>query len=81
MRVYNEHYSANLEQLPYVYLMFYGFVACLFEPIQAVVDMQRRACEVGVQMGVKSMVANHKYFIITRQLHAGEIYHVENNPN
>ena len=27
------------------------------------------------------MVANHKYFIITRQLHAGEIYHVENNAN
>ena len=72
MRLYNEQYSSNLEQLPFVYLMYYGFAASLFEPIQAVIDMHRRACQIGLQMGDKSVVANHKYFMLTRQLHAGE---------
>ena len=69
---HEKYHATNPQQLPFVYLMYYGFVASLFEPAQAVIDMHLRACEVALRMGDKSMYANHMYFLVTRQLHAGE---------
>jgi hypothetical protein len=43
-----------LDDAAYVFLIFYGFVGELFEPIQACVDMLRRGYEMAMQAGESS---------------------------
>jgi hypothetical protein len=71
LKHFNEYYSSNISQLPFIYLAHYGFVAALIEPAQAVADMHSQACEIALRSGDKSMYANHMYFLLTRRLHAG----------
>jgi hypothetical protein len=74
LKHFNEYYSSNLSQLPFIFLMHYGFVAALIEPAQALVDMHNQACEIALRSGDKSMYANHKCFLLTRQLYAGKYF-------
>ena len=60
-----------LSEMPWVYISYYGLVGVLFEPIQACIEMHRRAYELGMQLGNVSISAFHKSFVITRELHAG----------
>ncbi len=60
-----------LSEMPWVYIYYYGMVGALFEPIQACIEMHRRAYELGMQLGNVSISAFHKSFAITRELHAG----------
>jgi hypothetical protein len=47
------------------------YVGILFEPIQACIDMHRRAWEIGMQIGNVALVTLHKHSLIVRSLHAG----------
>ena len=57
--------------MPWVYISYYGLVGVLFEPIQACIEMHRRAYELGMQLGNTSISSFHKSFVIARELHAG----------
>lgn len=70
LKILHEHPSITSE-LPMVYLLHFGFVAILFEPIQACVDMHRRAYEIALQIGNTSIAALHKHLSIVRKLHSG----------
>ncbi|KAL7513085.1 hypothetical protein ACHAXN_010337, partial [Cyclotella atomus] len=66
----NENEDEN--ELPPTYLVIYGLVACLSEPIQACVEMHRRAYEVGMQIGNTSGAFSNVYFMIPRMIDGGE---------
>jgi hypothetical protein len=59
------------------FMAFYSAIAnaslsgILFEPIQSVIEMHRKAVEVGCQIGNLPMEALHKIFQVAREFHAG----------
>ncbi|KAL7518793.1 hypothetical protein ACHAWX_003598 [Stephanocyclus meneghinianus] len=55
----------------YVFLIFYGFVGELFEPIQACLDMLRRGYEMAMQAGNLSDAAFHKIFMLSQCMKTG----------
>jgi hypothetical protein len=57
--------------LPTVYLSYYGLVGCLFEPLQAVIDMHQQAIDVSLNLGNSSIAALHEVFLIVRKKYAG----------
>jgi predicted ATPase len=63
--------NSSLTMLPEVYVIYYGNVGVFFEPMQAVVEMHRKAFEVGYQVGDLSNSAFHKLFYAVRQFYAG----------
>ena len=65
------HESSSTTQIPTVYLSYYGYVGIWFEPIQAVIDMHRKAFGIGYQIGHLSFAALHKMFYVNRHFHAG----------
>ena len=65
------HESSSISEVPRVYLSYYGYVGIWFEPIQAVIDMHRKAADIGVQAGNLSVAAFHKMFYVNRHFHAG----------
>eukprot|EP00804_Cyclotella_cryptica_P020127 CCRYP_014899-RB/>CCRYP_014899-RB protein AED:0.03 eAED:0.03 QI:211/1/1/1/1/1/6/342/1334 len=70
LKMLHEDDTATSE-LPSVYLLYFGFVAVLFEPLQACIDMHRRAYKMGLQIGIASIAAWHKHFLIIREIHSG----------
>jgi len=60
-----------LSEMPSIYISYYGLVGVLFEPIQACIEMHRRAYELGMQLGNVSISAFHKSLLIARELYAG----------
>jgi len=66
-----QQYDTSMTLLPSVHLIYYGHVGILFEPLQACIDMHRRACEIGLKVGDTSIAALHQQFLIVRQLYAG----------
>ena len=62
---------SSITELPDVYAFYYGTVGVFFEPIQAVVEVHRKAYVIGYQVGNLSNSAFHKLFYAVRQFHAG----------
>ena len=62
---------SSFTELPNAYSYYYGHVGVLFEPIQAVVEMHRKAYVIGYQVGDLSSSAFHKLFYAVRQFYAG----------
>jgi hypothetical protein len=52
-------------------MSYYGLVECLFEPLQAVIDMHQRAIDVSLNFGNSSVAAIHEGFLILRKKYAG----------
>jgi hypothetical protein len=69
LRIMHEWRYDNM--LPTVYLSYYGYIGCLFEPLQAVIDMHQRAIDVSLNLGNSSIAAFHEGFLITRKKYAG----------
>lgn len=65
------HQSSCITEIPTVYNYYYGYVGIWFEPIQSVIDMHRKAIDIGYQVGNLSLAAVHKMFYINRKFHAG----------
>ena len=65
------HQSSSITQIPTVYHLYYGYVGIWFEPVQAVIDMHRKAFGIGYQVGHLSFAALHKMFYANRHFHAG----------
>eukprot|EP00804_Cyclotella_cryptica_P023399 CCRYP_000531-RA/>CCRYP_000531-RA protein AED:0.03 eAED:0.03 QI:150/1/1/1/1/1/4/75/1330 len=66
-----DHNNSATSELPLVYLLHYGHIAIMFEPIQACIDMHRRACKIGLQCGKAFLAALHKQFLIVREMLVG----------
>ena len=62
---------SSITELPIVHAYYYGHVGVLFEPMQAVVEMHRKAYVIGYQVGDLSSSAFHKLFHAVRQFYAG----------
>ena len=58
-------------ELPNVHLYYYGHVGVFFEPIQAVVEMHRKAYVIGYQIGDLANSGLHKLLYAVRQFYAG----------
>ena len=63
--------ESSMSVLPLVHVMYYGFVGILFEPIQSVIEMHRKASEVALQVGSLWLSAMHKIFQVAREFHSG----------
>lgn len=70
LKMLNQNKLATSE-LPLVYLMNYGHIAIVFEPIQACIDMHRQAYKIGLQCGKVLLAAFHKQFLVVREMLAG----------
>ena len=57
--------------MPLLYLLYYGYVGIVFEPIQAVIEMHRQAYDVGLRTGNSSIAGIHKVFTVAREFFAG----------
>lgn len=64
--------ESYMSELPLVYVLYYGSVGIFFEPIQSVIEMHRKAAEVGYQLGSLSLSAMHKVFQVAREFHSGK---------
>jgi tetratricopeptide (TPR) repeat protein len=56
---------------PLVYCQYYSLIGCLFEPLQAVIDMHRQTIDLSLKVGNSSMAALNKAFLFTLKLRSG----------
>jgi hypothetical protein len=60
-----------MTELPVVYGLYYSCVGVLFEPLQSVIEMHKKARDVALQLGNISRAGAHKIFLLAREFYAG----------
>eukprot|EP00970_Alexandrium_tamarense_P019425 scaffold14018_cov200-Alexandrium_tamarense.AAC.1 len=63
--------ASCLDELPRVFMSFYGYVGCLIEPLQASVDMLRHGYETGLQVGELSHATINAVHMVSRAVLSG----------
>ena len=69
LKILNQSSSDSL--LPIVHVLYYAKVGILFEPLQSVIEMHRKAYEIGLHLGSQKYAMMHKIFAVAREFHAG----------
>ena len=68
LKILNKSSSDSL--LPIVHVLYYAKVGILFEPLQSVIEMHRKAYEIGLHLGSQTIAMMHKIFAVAREFHA-----------
>lgn len=69
LKILNQSSSDSL--LPIVHVLYYAIVGILFEPLQSVIEMHRKAYEIGLHLGSQKYAMMHKICAVAREFHAG----------